>query len=64
MRPVILSEKEVHRLRLQNSARKAAGIKLIKPEYKDCMRCEREFVSEGPHNRMCPHCRNYKENLN
>jgi hypothetical protein len=24
-----------------------------------CLRCEREFLSEGPHNRLCQPCREF-----
>jgi hypothetical protein len=24
-----------------------------------CLRCDREFLSEGPHNRLCQSCREY-----
>lgn len=29
-----------------------------KRKERPCMTCQRTFVSDGPHNRMCSHCRN------
>lgn len=26
---------------------------------RDCLRCDRKFVSEGPHNRLCEGCRSF-----
>jgi hypothetical protein len=28
-----------------------------KPKRRDCLRCDREFWSEGPHHRLCHMCR-------
>ena len=27
-------------------------------QQKTCLRCDREFISLGPHNRLCQRCRN------
>lgn len=27
------------------------------PRVRPCLRCSRDFHSEGAHNRLCPHCR-------
>ena len=29
-----------------------------------CLRCDREFMSEGPFNRVCPGCREINANIN
>ena len=31
----------------------------MKPKRRECLRCERMFLSEGPHNRLCQSCREF-----
>jgi hypothetical protein len=31
----------------------------MKPKRRQCLRCERMFLSEGPHNRLCQSCREF-----
>ena len=40
-----------------NKTRVELGLKPIKYVKKPCMRCEKEFLSEGSHNRFCYTCR-------
>lgn len=44
--------------------RALVGLKPIKIQERECLRCEREFISEGNANRMCPHCSAYSQTLN
>lgn len=40
-----------------NEARRLSGLKEIRTKGRTCLRCGREFVSEGDHNRLCDSCR-------
>ncbi len=40
-----------------NEARRLSGLKKIISEHRVCLRCDRKFVSEGIHNRLCDSCR-------
>ncbi len=40
-----------------NEARRLSGLKEIRTKGRRCLRCGREFVSEGDHNRLCDGCR-------
>lgn len=40
-----------------NEARRLSGLKEIRAKGRVCLRCGREFVSEGDHNRLCDSCR-------
>jgi hypothetical protein len=31
----------------------------MKPKRRDCLRCDRVFLSEGAHNRLCQSCREF-----
>ena len=48
-----------------NEARRMSGLKEIQPKNRICLRCERKFVSQGEHNRLCDFCRkiNVKDHL-
>ena len=41
--------------------REGEDLRAIRPNLqrrlRTCLRCDREFMSQGPHNRMCPRCR-------
>ncbi len=40
-----------------NEARRLSGLKEINTKSRHCLRCGRDFVSEGDHNRLCDFCR-------
>ncbi len=40
-----------------NETRRLSGLKEIIAERRVCLRCDREFLSEGIHNRLCDSCR-------
>lgn len=40
-----------------NEARRLSGLKEIKTKRRVCLSCEKEFASEGDHNRLCDSCR-------
>lgn len=42
---------EIQKFRLTN------GKKRLENKLKPCLRCGSDFISEGPHNRMCLYCR-------
>ena len=42
-----------------NDARRMSGLKEISVKVRSCLRCGREFVSEGDHNRLCDFCRKF-----
>lgn len=42
-----------------NKARLQHGLTPIVKKMKVCLRCEFDFLSEGPQNRMCSRCRAY-----
>lgn len=44
-----------------NEARRLSGLKEIIPEQRVCLNCDRKFVSEGIHNRLCDSCREVSE---
>lgn len=39
-----------------NLFRKSKGMMKLKSKHRDCLRCERNFLSAGPQNRMCRQC--------
>ncbi|HJN03030.1 MAG: hypothetical protein QF907_05610 [Nitrospinota bacterium] len=39
-----------------NEARRLSGLKEIISKHRVCLRCDRKFVSEGIHNRLCDSC--------
>ena len=40
-----------------NEARRLSGLKEIRTKPRTCLRCGRQFVSEGDHNRLWDTCR-------
>lgn len=43
-----------------NQLRENNQLKPLVLEMKSCLKCDYEFESEGPHNRLCPRCRKEK----
>lgn len=41
-----------------NELRSKAGLKLVLNKPRPCMRCKREFISEGAWHRLCWNCSN------
>lgn len=33
------------------------------PQKRSCLKCDRDFASQGPANRICPHCRLLNQDL-
>ncbi len=40
-----------------NQVRRLSGLNKIISGHRACLRCNRKFVSEGIHNRLCDSCR-------
>jgi hypothetical protein len=46
----------------QQAERRSERLKLVSPERpikRDCLRCDRTFLSAGTHNRLCQPCREF-----
>lgn len=39
-----------------NKFRIESGLKPLIPKSRPCMCCDKKFISEGPHNRLCRMC--------
>ncbi len=39
-----------------NALRKETGLLQIEEKYRNCLKCDREFLSISPNNRMCYFC--------
>lgn len=44
-----------------NGFRKQMGLEKIEIKKRKCLRCDKEFKSEGANNRMCDHCNYYAQ---
>jgi|GEM_PF-2799566 len=46
-----------------NNFKKPANMRKKKKEKRTCLRCDKEFLSEGIHNRICHNCRDSNANV-
>lgn len=48
----------VNNLTEVNRTRRIHGLPEVKPKERECLRCDKKFLSENGGHRMCSHCRN------
>lgn len=52
-----MNKEEKKHLDAVNQARVSNGMPLIIPNKRDCLKCNREFLSKGSMNRLCEKCK-------